>query len=148
MPLLLFWLKYKYCNSGICTVVTYIFCNVISIETTLNRCITTHGCKQSTRCGILVGNQYTTPSTYHLQTVLTSIPHHLHITYKHFQLVYHIIYISPTNRSNQYTTPSTYHLQTVPTSILPHSPHITYTLQYHSPYHHNISLHSTHTNQI
>jgi hypothetical protein len=112
-------------------------------------------------------NQCTTPPTYHLQTVSTSIPHHLHITYKQFQPlyhttyisptnsfnqyttppiyhkqfqpVYHTTYISPTNSVNQYTTPPTYHLQTVLTSILPHRPHITYTPQYRSPHHHNIT---------
>ena len=41
-------------------------------------------------------NQYTTPSTHHLQPVPTSIPHHHHITYNQFQPVYHAVNTSPT----------------------------------------------------
>ena len=58
-------------------------------------------------------NQYTTPSTNHLQLVPTSISHRLYITYSQFQPVYHTVYTSPTVSSNQYTTPSTHHLQSV-----------------------------------
>ena len=57
-------------------------------------------------------NQYTAPSTHHLQTVPTSIPHCPHITYRQFQPVYHTIHTSPTNSSDHYTTPSTHHLHT------------------------------------
>ena len=56
-------------------------------------------------------NQYTTPSTHHLQPVPTSIPHCPHITYNQFQLVYHTVHTSPTTNSNQHSTPSTHHLQ-------------------------------------
>jgi len=69
-------------------------------------------------------NRYTTPSTHHLQQVLTGIPHRLHITYNKFQPVNHTVYTSPTTSSNRYTTPSTHHLQPVLTGI-PHRLHIT-----------------------
>jgi hypothetical protein len=69
-------------------------------------------------------NQYTTPSTHHLQPVPPSIPHRPHITYNQFQPVFHNVHTSPTASSNRYTTPSTRHPQLVPSST-PHRPHVT-----------------------
>ena len=78
-------------------------------------------------------NQYTTPSTHHLQRVPTGIPHLSQITYKELEPVCHTVHTSPTNSSNQYTTPSTNHLQTVRASMS-HRPHVTYK-QFQPVYH-------------
>ena len=53
-------------------------------------------------------NQYTTPSTHHLQPVPTSIPHRQHITYKQFQPVHHNVNTSPTRyiKTHHITTSS------------------------------------------
>jgi hypothetical protein len=125
---------------------------------------------------LVSSNQYTSPPTHDLsqfqpvyltahtwlKSVPTSLPHRLHITCIHFELVYLTAYTSPTVSSNKYTSPPTvssnqyaspptHHLQSAPTSMphhlqsaptnTPHHQHITYSqLQ---PAHHN--QHVTHS---
>jgi hypothetical protein len=70
----------------LCIVARFLIHNVTDIETTVNSYRRTHGCKQRARCGILVGNQYSTLPTHHLHTALMLTTSSITLETKEFSL--------------------------------------------------------------